>query len=92
MEGKQLPHNLILEEKSKLSITGVVDVDTFDEAKIILFTEEDTIEVEGADLHIQKLNVADGELMIEGEVSSILYTGKDGYHAKGKGFFKKILK
>lgn len=92
MEGKQLPHNLILEDKSKLSISGVVDVDTFDEAKIILFTEEDTIEVEGADLHIQKLDVANGELIIEGEVTSIVYTGRDGYRAKGQGLIKRIFK
>lgn len=92
MEDKHMPHNLILEEKSKLSISGVVDVDTFDEAKIVLFTAEDTVEIEGSDLHIQKLNVADGELIIEGEITSILYLGKDTYHAKGKGFFKKILK
>ena len=67
-------------------------VDTFDEAKIILFTEEDTIEIEGYDLHIQKLNVDDGELIIEGEIVSILYSGRDGYKSKGKGFFKKMLK
>ena len=91
-EERKVPHNLILEDKSKLSISGVSDVDTFDEAKIILFTEEDTIEIEGYDLHIQKLNVDDGELIIEGEIVSILYSGRDGYKSKGKGFFKKMLK
>ena len=91
-EERKVPQNLILEDKSKLSISGVSDVDTFDEAKIILFTEEDTIEIEGYDLHIQKLNVDDGELIIEGEIVSILYSGRDGYKSKGKGFFKKMLK
>lgn len=92
MEEKRMPHNLILEEKNKLSITQVADVDTFDEGKIVLFTADDTIVIEGYDLHIQKLDVTGGELSITGEVVSILYTGRDGYGKKGKGFFKKMLK
>lgn len=92
MEEKLAPHNLILEDKNKLSISGVADVDTFDEAKIVLFTEDDTLEIEGNDLHIQKLNVSDGEMIIEGEINAIVYTGKDGGHAKGKGLLKKLIK
>lgn len=92
MESKTLPHSLILEEKEKLSISGVTDVDTFDETKIILFTEDDTLEVEGCDLHIQKLNVSDGEMLIEGNIDSIIYTGKESYQTKGKGLFKRLIK
>ena len=92
MEERKIPHSLVLEDKAKLSISGVVDVDTFDEAKNVLFTDEDTLEVEGADLHIQKLNVSDGEMIIEGEINSMIYSGRDTYHAKGKGFFKRLIK
>lgn len=87
---RELPHNLTLENRSKLCISGVVDVDTFDEAKIVLFTQEETLEIEGYDLHINKLNVENGELMIEGEIVSILYTQKD---AKGKkGLLGKLFR
>ena len=90
MEEKKMPHNLILENRRKLSITQVADVDTFDEHKIVLFTADSTMVVEGYDLHIQKLDVADGALVIEGEIVGILYTDSAG---KGsKGFFKKMLK
>lgn len=92
MEEKRMPHNLILENKNKLSITQVEDVDTFDENKIVLFTSDDTLVVEGYDLHIQKLDVSGGELSITGEVTSIVYEGKEGYGHKSKGFFKRILK
>ena len=84
-------HNLILKERSQLSITQVKDVDTFDERKIILLTDDDVIEIEGEDLHIQKLDVISGDLVIEGEIISILYSGKN-YGEKNKGFFKKLLK
>lgn len=92
MEEKKMPHNLILENKNKLTITQVEDVDTFDEGKIVLFTSDDTLVVEGYDLHIQKLDVGGGELSVTGEIVSILYTGRDSYSNKGKGFFKKMLK
>ena len=91
MEDRKIPHNLILENRNKLSITQVEDVDTFDENRIVLFTHDDTIIVEGYDLHIQKLDVAGGELSISGEVTGIQYDGRDSYGKKG-GFFKKMLK
>ncbi|MBR5156722.1 MAG: sporulation protein YabP [Clostridia bacterium] len=92
MEDKVIAHNLILEEKNRLSISGVTDVDTFDESKIILYTQDDTLEIEGEDLHIQKLSVSDGEMLIEGEISAIVYTGRNSYGTNGKGFFKRIFK
>ncbi|MBQ3225558.1 MAG: sporulation protein YabP [Clostridia bacterium] len=92
MDEKHMLHNVILENKAKLSISGVCDVDTFDESQIILYTETDTLEVSGENLHIQKLNVADGELIIEGEVEALIYTGTDARSKKGKGFFKRMLK
>lgn len=91
MEEKKGLHNLVLENRGKLHITQVTDVDTFDENKIVLYTEDDTVIVEGYDLHIEKLDVAGGELIVAGEIVSILYTGHDGYK-KGKGFFKRMLK
>ncbi len=85
-------HNLKLENKEKLTISGVSDVDTFDEGKIILFTEDDTLIVEGSELHIQKLDIANGELMIEGNIFGLQYTGNDAGARQSKGFFKKMMK
>ncbi len=92
MADYQLPHNLVLENKEKMTVTGVVDVDTFDEGKIVLLISDDTLIIEGEDLHIQKLDVASGELSIDGEIYGITYTGTDKSQRGSKGFFKKILK
>lgn len=91
MEESRHLHNLILKDRKYLSISGVSDVDTFDEEKIILFTEDETLEIEGVNLHIQKLDVATGDLIIEGEIDSIVYTGNHTGGAK-KGFFTKLIK
>ena len=85
-------HNIVIENKQKMSICGVSDVDTFDENKIVLFTNDDTLIIDGEDLHIQKLDVASGELIIEGEIFGIAYTGNGKDARNNKGFFKKMLK
>ncbi len=87
-----MPHNIVLENKQKMSVTGVEDVDTFDEGKIVLYIKDDTLIIEGEDLHIQKLDVALGELTIEGEIYGITYTGGDKSLRASKGFFKKLMK
>ncbi len=86
------PHTITLENKETLSVSGVTDVDTFDENKITLFTEDDTLVIEGEDLHIKKLDVANGNLEITGYVYSLAYTGTDATSRGGKGFFRKMLK
>ncbi len=91
MQEYNLPHNIVLENQEKLSVSGITDVDTFDENKIVLFIPDDTLIIDGSDLHIQKFDVASGELVIEGEIYSLNYTGSAGGKSS-KGFFKKMLK
>ena len=91
MEKQGILHNVILENKEKLSVSGVTDVDTFNEQKITLLTEDDTLVIEGEDLHIIKLDVSNGELIIEGLIDSLEYLG-NGDSRSEKGFFRKILK
>lgn len=92
MDEKRMPHNVIMENKQKISVSQVEDVDTFDEGKIVLYTADDTMIIEGYDLHIQKLDVAGGEMVITGEIVSLMYTGRNGEKSGGKGFFKRMLK
>lgn len=91
MTEHNLFHNIVLEQKEKLSVSGVTDVDTFDENKIVLFIPDDTLIIDGEDLHIQKFDIATGELTIEGEIYSLTYTGSAS-NKGSKGFFKKMLK
>lgn len=67
------PHNIILEDRKNLSISGVNDVDSFDENLIILFTELGELSVKGKNLHINALNVDTGELSMTGEIVALYY-------------------
>ncbi|MDD2956065.1 MAG: sporulation protein YabP [Oscillospiraceae bacterium] len=68
------PHNVILEDRRKLSVSGVSDIDSFDEETVVLFTDLGELTVRGLDLHINRLNVETGELTLEGEIHTLIYT------------------
>jgi len=66
-------HNIILEKRRSLSISGVRDVDCFDEQSVTLLTEMGELTVRGNDLHISHLDQDTGELHMSGEVSELVY-------------------
>ena len=82
-------HNLVLDNRKKLSMTGITDVDNFNEDCIVAQTDIGAINIKGKGLHISKLNIDAGELQVEGDISSIIYMD---LHAKKKGgVFSKIF-
>ena len=84
-----LPHNLILEDRKHLNITGVLDIDSFDEMCVNLLTDLGQLCVKGSDLHINKLSVETGELVIEGEIQSLIYSDEA---PRGSSLFSRIFR
>ena len=70
-------HNIILEGRKKMSVSGVTDVDSFDENTVLLYTTMGELTVRGSDLHVNGLSVESGEMNIEGEIKSIVYGDPD---------------
>lgn len=85
----KLPHNIILQNRKLMTVSGVVDVDSFDEQCIIVFTDIGELTIRGIDLHITKLSIESGELSVEGEIDSIVYS--DNVRQSG-GFFSRLFK
>ena len=83
------PHNLILEGRRRLSVSGVEDVESFDEHEVVLSTLSGMLIVKGEDLHIEKLSLDGGELVLEGEVESMTYEARQ--REKG-GFWSRLFK
>ena len=69
------PHTLSLNNRSLLSLTGIEDVAGFDENTVSLRTAEDSLVVKGSKLHISKLSLDTGDVVIDGEISSLQYLG-----------------
>lgn len=68
------PHNVIMEDRTRLMVTGVNDVDSFDEQTVVLVTDQGELTVRGGDLHISRFNVETGELNMEGRILAMIYT------------------
>ena len=69
----EMPHNIILEGRQRLSISGVEDVESFDEESIVAYTSAGTLIIRGSELHIEKLSLDLGELTVDGTVDSLGY-------------------
>ncbi|RCX17868.1 sporulation protein YabP [Anaerobacterium chartisolvens] len=89
---RQKSQNIILENREKLSISGVIDVESFNDESVIVDTEMGLLIIRGEDLHINKLNLDDSVLNIEGDIMSCEYSDKEGSKSKGGGFFSKMFK
>lgn len=83
--------NLVLENRNKLSISGVQDVLSFDDQIVIVATDLGLLTVKGENLRINKLSLDTSEVIIEGEISSLTYSQKDS-EKKGEGILSKIFK
>ena len=70
---RDMPHKISLEERGKLSISGVVDVQNFDEEQVLLETVRGMVLVRGQGLHIERLQLEAGELIVQGEIGLIEY-------------------
>lgn len=83
--------NLILENRTKLNISGVLDVLSFDDQIIIVETELGMLTVKGDNLRINKLSIDTSEVIVEGEIISLTYSTKE-LEKKNESFLGKIFK
>ena len=68
-----LPHSLTLQQRGKLTMTGVAEVVSFDEANVRLVTSCGILNLEGEGLRIHVLNTADGVVAVTGRLCGVLY-------------------
>lgn len=81
-------HRLELEGREKLTVSGVEDVERFDEASIIMSTCAGTLIVTGENLHIGKLSLDGGELHVDGRIDAVSYEDNTGDQG---GFFRRLF-
>ncbi len=83
-------HSIKMTGREKMFSTGVEDVESFDDDKIIAYTTDGQMTVKGAELRINRLSIEDGEIEIEGIIDSIEY--QDTHKTSGSGIWGKIFK
>lgn len=83
--------NIVLENREKLSISGVNDILSFDDQIVILETQLGLLTVKGENLRINKLSTDSEEVTLEGDITSLSYSEKD-IDRKSGSFISKIFK
>lgn len=81
-------HDLVLENRRKATMTGIYDVESFDDEAILAKSDCGNITIHGRELKISRLSVESGDMVVEGEIDSVIYS--EGKTAGG--FFSRVFK
>lgn len=77
-----------MENREKLSVSGIVKVENFDENAILLITEMGELTIKGDNLHISKMDVDTGDLSVTGNIYGLIYNET----VKSGSIFKRLLR
>ena len=82
-------HNLILEERGSLTVTGVEDIDSFDDQTVVIYTGLGELTVRGIQVHIQRMYEQAVVLVLQGQVYALTYADQPAVRG---GFFARIFR
>lgn len=82
--------NIVIQNREKAVITGVEDIHSFDDELVIVQTDLGILTIKGENLKMNKLNLENNELIIEGRTSAIAYS--DAAQNKKQGLMNKLFK
>ena len=86
---RQLPHTLVLEERKRLTVTGILSIVSYDAFTVTLETSGGTLAIGGEGLTVSELSVQTGEVKIGGAIEYIQYTVR---HEKQGSFLKRLVR
>lgn len=81
-------HDLIIENRKKITLTGINDVESFDEETVTATGACGEISIRGSSLKISSLSVESGDMVVEGQIDAVIYS-----EAKATGsFFSRVFR
>ncbi|MDR1664890.1 MAG: sporulation protein YabP [Clostridiales bacterium] len=84
-------HSLLIDRRQSVVVSGMLDVISFDEETVIGETEMGVIIIRGGNLHVNKINLDNGELAVDGQITGINYEDNAG-GGKGKSLLGRLFK
>lgn len=82
-----VPHTLSLDNRRRLRVSGVTEVESFDEQTVVLHTSCGILLVRGQGLHMQTLSIDGGQVAVDGTIISMVYEEPQ----KSGGFFSRLF-
>ena len=86
------PHRLMMEDRGKISITGIVDVVSFDENQVVLDTDKGLLTIKGKDLCVRRRTRDKGEADVDGQADSLVYSSNEALRKSGESLFARLFK
>ncbi|MED1206001.1 sporulation protein YabP [Heyndrickxia acidicola] len=84
-------HDVIMRGRKLLDITGVKQVESFDNEEFLLETVMGFLSIRGQNLQVKNLDVDKGIVSIKGKVFDLVYLDEQ-HGEKAKGFFSKLFR
>lgn len=91
-QNNNIVQNLVLENREKLTATGVLDVLSFDDQIVIMETGLGLLTIKGEDLRINKLSLDSSEVIIEGEIFNLGYSENNITSKTSSSILGKLFK
>lgn len=82
-------HGVTVEGRSRVTVSGVSDVESFDENEVVMSTSQGLMSVQGAELRIDKLSIDTGDVTLNGVIDRVVY--EDEAESSG-GFFSRLFR
>ena len=86
MTQSQLPQQLTLVDRRRLSVTAVTEVKSFEENLVVLLTALGELSIHGQELQLKDLSVEEGRAVVEGQISALIYQEPRGRGILGRFF------
>ena len=87
---RQYSHSITIDNREHATVTGVEDVESFNETEVVLATSSGMMTIVGQGLHISKLNLEEGQLVVEGFVLAMEYA--EVAEARKGGLFGRFFR
>lgn len=84
-------HTLTMDGRSRAKLTGVTAVNCFNEQEVVLETMEGEVALLGDGLHIEQLDLEDGQLDVTGDITAIEYSAPSARKER-RGLFSRRKK
>ena len=87
-QNRTQPHELRLDDRSRLSVSGVSEIESFDDSTVVLHTARGVLVIRGGELRLKTLSIDGGQVAVNGTIDSLSYEEAQ----KAGGFLRRLFR
>lgn len=85
-------HKITVNNRQNAAVTGVLDVLAFDLNEVLLETSQGMLMIKGNNMHVKRLSLEKGEVDVEGEIDSFIYSDVSGHGKQQESFLARLFR